>query len=388
MRSRNLFILCLTSLAFSLVFCSFTASGAETEQRKTLREIIREKMAEKKQRSSETASDRGVCGNYICESGENAFNCRVDCGISSPPYHPEKNRALQFYDPVARETMTRTYVVHVPPSYRPGTPMPVVINFHGALGTGESSEISVGGMNRKADEAGFIAVYPNGVSKTGTPGRKQYWNAGTLVDVGARNVDDAGFVNALLDRLAKDYSIDQKRIYATGLSNGAWMSYAVACKLSDRVAAIAPTAGGMVMDNCAPKSPVSIIHFHGTADPGWPYQGGGSCWTDTTRRPVMETINKWIELNRCSPSPKITYNRGDTTCKTYGPCARGAEITLCTIEGGGHTFPGGYSFPAERLVPWNKQCAIGQGGKGVGKIGRDISALDAMWDFFQKHPKQ
>ncbi|MFA5270746.1 MAG: PHB depolymerase family esterase [Candidatus Omnitrophota bacterium] len=349
-------------------------------------EKTRKRRFEKKTQR-EDKSETVVCGNCICETGENKMNCRKDCGINPPPYHPEKQESMTYFDPIAKKEFTRSYMVHLPASYEPGTLAPVVINFHGALGTGESAEIGIGGMNKKSDEGGFIAVYPNAISKIGQPGRKQYWNAGTLVDVGAPNVDDVGFINAMLDKLEQDYSVDKKRIYATGISNGAWMSYAVACKLSERIAAIAPAAGGMILEGCSPKEPVSIIHFHGTKDPGWPYNGGGSCWTDTIRSPIMETISKWVELDGCSPTSNITYQKGDVTCKTYSSCAKGTEIIFCTINGGGHAYPGGYTFPVEQVVKWDGDCALGQNGNGVGKVSKDISALDAMWEFFKKHPK-
>lgn len=356
----------------------------------TLRKKIKQGWLEKSGKQQSVIETSKECGNYICEPGENIFNCRQDCGVNPPPYHPEKYASMLYYDSILKKEITRTYMVHLPPAYKEGIPLPVVINFHGALGTGEAAQIGIGGMNKKSDAAGFIAVYPNAVSKINQPGRKQYWNAGTLVDVKtlSQDIDDIGFVNAMLDELERKYSIDKKRIYATGISNGAWMAYSVACKLSERIAAIAPAAGGLILADCQPKDPVSIIHFHGTRDPGWPYYGGSSCWTDTVRPPINQTISQWVKLDGCSPTPKVTYQKGDVTCTTYSPCAKGTEVTFCSIEGGGHTYPGGYAFPSEQAVRWSADCALGQDGRGVGKVNKDISALDAMWEFFKKHPKQ
>ncbi len=329
------------------------------------------------------------CGNDICEEGENAINCKKDCGLNSPPYYPEKYKAMVYYDPILKKELTRTYLIYVPSSYRKGVPMPLVLNFHGGGGTGEAAEISIGGMNRKADEAGFLAVYPNGLSAVNESGRRQVWYAGSTLNLSfIKEADDVGFIRALLEKLKQEYSIDLKRVYATGISNGAWMTYALACQLSDRIAAIAPVAGGMVFENCQPKVPVPIIHFHGTADPGWPYYGGGSCWTDSVRPPITETISQWVERNACDPTPKITYEKGEVSCNTYTPCSQGTEITFCTIRDGGHTYPGGYTFPIERVVRWDEDCALGQKGRGVGKVSYDIFALDVMWEFFKHHPKR
>lgn len=333
-------------------------------------------------------SGETTCGNDICEEGEGRFSCKKDCGINPAPYHPEKYKSITYYDSILGRNLTRTYMIHIPPSYENGAAMPLVLNFHGGGGTANTAEIAVGGMNKKSDQEGFIAVYPNGTSSVNEPGKKQAWYAEDTLNISfIKKVDDIGFIRTLLIELKKGYSIDPKRIYVTGISNGAWMTYAVACKLSEEIAAIAPAAGGTALKDCNPENPVSIIHFHGTADPGWPYDGGASCYTDSIRQSASEVISKWRKINSCSPNIKTTYQKGDTTCNTYDSCSKGTEITLCTIEGGGHTYPGGYDFPSEKIIPWDRECALGIG-IGVGKSSKDISALDAMWDFFRNHPKK
>lgn len=327
-------------------------------------------------------SDHPQCGNDICEVGETMESCHADCGIAPPPYHPEK---LTFFK---HDGNKRSYMLYVPSCYRKDRPIPLVMSFHGGAGTGENTEIGMGGMNRKAEEACFIGVYPNGKSIKDIEGKRQHWNTGERAEDRNQDTDDVGFVAAMLDRIEAQYNIDKNRIYATGISNGGMMSYRLACELSDRIAAVAPSGAGMVLpaEQCHPSRPVSIIHFHGTADPGWPYNGGGGCFTHDIFKPVSYTINLWRQFDRCEAAPRITYQHGDATCETYS-CADNTAISLCTVQGGGHTWMGkyAYSFPTEYVLPWDEDCPFGKG-RGLGKITNDISTLDAMWEFFKHHP--
>jgi polyhydroxybutyrate depolymerase len=165
----------------------------------------------------------------------------------------------------------RSYLVHVPPKYDAKKPTPVVLVLHGA-GTNGAITVFFCGMNKKADEAGFIAVYPNG---TGLAGLMLTWNAGRFQGKEGK-ADDVAFIAKLLDDLATVVNVDPKRVYATGISNGGMMCYRLAAELSDRIAAIAPVAGTMAIDKYNPKRPVPVMHFHGTADKMVPFAGPGS----------------------------------------------------------------------------------------------------------------
>jgi polyhydroxybutyrate depolymerase len=128
------------------------------------------------------------------------------------------------------------------------------------------------GLNEKADEAGFLAVYPNGTGEK----RSLTWNGGNCCGYAVENqVDDVGFVRALLDDLEKVVTVDPSRVYATGISNGAIMAYRLASELSDRIAAVAPVAGPMGTATCSPRRPVSVMHFHGTDDQFAPCRRAG-----------------------------------------------------------------------------------------------------------------
>ena len=266
---------------------------------------------------------------------------------------------------------SRSCLVHVPKGYKADQPTPVVLVFHGA-GTNAAIMVPFCGMNEKSDEAGFIAVYPNG---TGL-GPFQTFNAGGLAGKMAEDkADDVKFVSALLDDLATVANVDEKRVYATGMSNGGMMCYRLAAELSDRIAAIAPVSGTMAIEDAKPKRPVPVKHFHGTADRIVPF-GGPDKGTPKflTFKSVEDTIQIWVKINKCQDEPvveKLEDKADDGTTvtkKTHKPKDGGAEVVLVEIAGGGHTWPG-------------KQPPL----SFIGKSTKDISANDLMWEFFKRH---
>jgi polyhydroxybutyrate depolymerase len=228
-------------------------------------------------------------------------------------------------------------------------------------------------MNEKSDEAGFIAVYPNG---TGAADIFLTWNAGGLQGKMAEGkADDVKFIGSLLDDLATVVDVDPKRVYATGMSNGGMMCYRLAAELSDRIAAIVPVAGTMAIEDASPNRPVPIMHFHGTADRIVPFGGPGEGTPQfLSFKSVEETINIWAKLNRCGKEPVVekledTADDGTTVTKvTYASKEGGAEVVLVEIEGGGHTWPG-----VEPPIQF------------IGKSTKDVSANDMIWEFFQRH---
>src|SRR5262249_11253544 len=148
------------------------------------------------------------------------------------------------------------------------SPVAVVLNLHGGMGRAESQRRQ-SGMNRVSDQHGFLVVYPDG---TGI-GPLLTYNAGACCGYAEKTrVNDVGFINALIDDLERQYQVDPRRIYATGFSNGAMMSYRLGCELSERIAAIAPVSGDLGVDGPVPKRPVPIIHFHGLKDENSPYR--------------------------------------------------------------------------------------------------------------------
>jgi polyhydroxybutyrate depolymerase len=225
--------------------------------------------------------------------------------------------------------LTRTYRVFVPT--RPRKLAPLVLVFHGGFGTG-TRVASQTGFDAEAERRGFIAVYPDGLGRA--------WNAGPCCGAPSRlGVNDVGFASKLLDKLGRQYSIDKRRIYGTGISNGGLFSYALACRLSGRIAAVAPVAATLLSD-CSPSRPVSILHVHGLDDENIPFEGGQGTRgvVDLEWPPAQAGIDRWRALDGCSATAKTTVG-GAVTTNAWAPCRNGTEVRLVTIAGVGHTWP-------------------------------------------------
>lgn len=281
----------------------------------------------------------------------------------APPAPPE--RSCQGKEKLAGDVdwtvSQRTVHVHVPASYDPTKATAVVLDFHGYTSNG-NQQATYAGMNAKSDSAGFIAVHPEGT------GIVQSWNAGVCCGTASSTgVDDVAFVSAILDELTTKLCVEPKRVFATGMSNGGFLAHRLACELTGRIAAIAPVAGVMGVSSCAPVRPVPVMQFHGTSDNLVPYGGNAAIGYPS----VATTIAKWAELNGCTSAAVESFKSGDVQCMTHSQCSANGDVTLCTVTGGGHTWPG---------------SSTSLGIPGLGKTTQSINATDAMWDFFQKHP--
>lgn len=261
---------------------------------------------------------------------------------------------------------SRSARLHVPANYDPRAGYPLVLSFHGFSSADWQQEILTN-MNSRADARGVLVAYPSGVVTS--------WNAGDCCGTAWLDaVDDVQFVRDLLDTLERDYCVDPKRIYATGMSNGGFLSHRLACELSERIAAIAPVAGvlGIPPEECQPTRPVPVLQIHGTEDPLVPYNGGTAILNNLgvgiVFRSVADTMQFWQTHNGCSTFSEVFYQNGDTTCEAWGDCSDGAQTALCTVEGGGHTWPSGLPVPF------------------LGKTTRDLDATETMLDFFEAHP--
>jgi polyhydroxybutyrate depolymerase len=256
----------------------------------------------------------------------------------------------------------RTYLLYVPKSYDPSRPAPLVITIHG-FAQWPAHQMNISRWNELAEEYGFIVVYPGG---TRFPKR---WRIGALP--GSRNDPSADiqFLSDLIDRLESDFNIDPSRIYANGLSNGGGMSFVLACALSDRIAAVGIVAGALPVswENCQPARPVPVMMLHGTDDPIVPYYGG------TFRREgsfpaIPERTAALAQRNSCQETPQTLPSKGAVSGIEYTGCA--ADVIFYTIQGGGHTWPGGKPLPV-----WL-----------TGQTSMDIDATRTLWEFFTMHP--
>jgi len=194
---------------------------------------------------------------------------------------------------IVHDDLVRDYIIHIPSSYDNKISIPLVLCFHGYGGT--ASGISYTNFNDVSDTANFIVVYPQGTLLK----RKSHWNVGgwTLDS----KIDDVGFISSLLDSLSERYNINQSRIYSTGMSNGGYMSFLLACQLSDRIAAIASVTGSMTPQThnlCNPQRPIPVLQIHGTKDQKVPYEGNRK-WSLS----INKVLEYWINHNNCDISP-------------------------------------------------------------------------------------
>ncbi len=273
--------------------------------------------------------------------------------------------------------LTRSYRLYVPGKGRAGR-WPLVLALHGGGSDGLGME-RLTGLSLLADQAGFIVAYPDGIGKNWNDGR---WLPSSRAH--RENVDDVGFINALLDLLAKEYPIDLARIYVTGISNGGIFAHLLGARLSPRIAAIAPVVGGIVertLEQFNPTEPVSVFIMQGTADPIVPFAGGE---VEPGQRgriiPTDRAAALWVEKNGCTLQSASAYlpdtdpNDGCRVQATRWSGGRGgSEVLYYKIEGGGHTWPGGAQYLPKRLI---------------GPVCHDFEASEAIWEFFEKHPKQ
>lgn len=274
--------------------------------------------------------------------------------------------AFTQYDSIPFGAFNRTYLLHLPDAYKETSSLPLLIAMHGGFGNAynieKQSQLSV-----KADAENFIVVYPEGI-KSGLLNISS-WNAGWCCGFASRsNVDDVGFINSLLDTLIDQYTIDTNRIYATGMSNGGFMAYRLACELSQRIAAIAPVAASMSMSNCTPIRPVPIIDFHSYMDTHIPYDGGvGNGPSNHYNSPQDSVLNAWAKKGNCSSINDTIVNNSEYTFIKWSVCDCTTEIHHYATQDGGHSWPGGV------------QTLIGD------PVSNYINATDLMWEFFQQH---
>ena len=277
----------------------------------------------------------------------------------------------------------RTFLVHVPRVAEAASPLPVVVNFHGA-GSDAVQQRQYTAMNASADRHGYVVVYPNG---TGVfPGQRRFltFNAGGCCPPATRNdVDDVGFIDTILDLLEEKLAIDTQRLYATGMSNGGMMAHRMAAD-SPRIAAVASVAGQLTVKSFRPSRAVSVMEFHSVDDPRARYDARRWPRASEARRhhlpSVQIGIDRWVAHNGCAPTPVVeepvwgprgSLDQGQTLTRiTYGPGRDGTEVVLYRFSGVGHVWPGAATFLPRLLGPSTTL----------------VDANEVMWRFFASHP--
>lgn len=238
---------------------------------------------------------------------------------------------------ISHDGQQRTYILYVPASYNANTNVPLVFNLHGYT-SNANDQMIYGDFRSIADTANFLVVHPMGLTDNSNI---THWN----VENGNSSVDDLGFINALLDELIANYAIDTNRVYSTGMSNGGYMSFYLACKASNRFAAVASVTGAMSqlnINNCNRQHPTPVMQIHGTNDNTVPYNGAPPFVPS-----VPDVVDFWVSENNCSTTPiqttlpnTNTFDGSTVEHYVYTGGDLGSTVEHYKVIGGGHTWPG------------------------------------------------
>jgi polyhydroxybutyrate depolymerase len=276
----------------------------------------------------------------------------------------------------------RTYYIHLPADISELDSLPLVMVLHGG-GKGDGDNVAKHfGFNEIAEREGFIVVYPNGIDSRWNDGRgKTFKEKKDLEDI-----DDVGFLSALIDTIIAKYNVDPNRVFVTGVSNGGMMTFRLGCEIASKLSAIAPVIANIpknIIKKCSPNSPLPVLIMNGTEDPLVPWVGGKVKFLWKEMGEVVSTENSvrfWVEHNKCFEDPvteilpdvddedesrvkKVTYKNKDTNI----------EVVLYAIVGGGHNIPGG-NTPDIKFF--------------IGNKNNDINAAEVIWEFFKNAPSK
>lgn len=224
---------------------------------------------------------------------------------------------------------TRSYLLHVPTQYKGEKPAPLVIDFHG-IGESAAAERTSSPYPALLDPKGVVMAFPDGLK--GPAGSA--WNVGPCC---VADADDVGFARAIVEDVRKLTCIDARRVYAVGVLTGGGMAHYLACRAADVFAAVAPAAFDLLEENvgdCSPSRAISVVSFRGTADSRVPYAGGASSVVPgmpVTFLGARATLDKWAQIDGCSGTASAEDAQG---CARYSTCRDGAEVVLCTTQGG------------------------------------------------------
>lgn len=261
----------------------------------------------------------------------------------------------------------REYRIYIPSVYTGNDAVPLLLNLHGYTSNAFEQEV-YGDFRPIADTANFILVHPQGTTDAGGT---TFWNAfGSPTET----VDDVSFISALIDTVVANYNIDEDRVYSTGMSNGGFMSYKLACELSSKIAAVASVTGSMattLTSSCNAGRPVPAMQIHGTSDPTVPYLGNPSLFME----PIEDVVDYWVSNNGCDPNPTETavpdINQTDLCTAdhfVYSGGIDGSSVEFFRVNGGAHTWPG--TNPVF---------------SSLGVTNQDFSASVEIWRFFSQY---
>lgn len=276
------------------------------------------------------------------------------CGLA-PEERTQKGRWLHLPRRLSTGGTTRRFLL-VLPEHQQEAPMPLVLNFHGLFESPQLHQLLTR-MDAETRARGWALVYPQGAGLS--------WNAGVCCGrAKAEGRDDVQFVRDLVAQLGRELCLDRRRVYATGISNGGFFSYRLACEAGDLIAAAAPVAALDALPECAPRHPVPILSINGTGDLIVPSEGGGLLDLPS----AQQTFASWRARNRCGAGTREAFAQGDARCVAAEGCA--ADTVSCTVDGGGHTWPAGYP------VFW------------LGKTTRELDGTGTILEFFAAQARE
>lgn len=284
------------------------------------------------------------------------------------------NDVLHEY--ITVDGLQRDFLIHLPANYTNNATIPMIIALHGGGGNAwDMEKLTNFEFNKLSDKYGFIVVYPNGIGR--------HWNDGRNIEeyyAQRENINDVKFISKLIDYMIEKYGVDPDRVYLTGMSNGALMCYRLAYEISYKITAIAPVAGSIplnIYNNETPRGSISVLMINGMNDPLVPWDGGYIHFGDKKLGQVIgvcETASFWAQVDNCTPVKSKEYlpdtdpNDGTRVWKrVYINNTSSMQVILYGIDGGGHTWPGGFHY-----LP---QCIIG-------RTSNDINACKVIWSFF------
>jgi polyhydroxybutyrate depolymerase len=313
----------------------------------------------------------------LCGSGSNSTGSQSGyLGDWSPGDYPSNfssGNYLTISGVTGQMGNARQYAVHVPTGYSKSTPVPALFCIHGLDQTAVQFCLDTGvAWPTKGDQQGFVVIMPNGYMNS--------WNGGTCCGSAASSgLDDVALMRAIFAEVGTHVNLDLRRVYATGLSNGGYLSYRLACEASDLFVAVAPSAGAVGtaaigggtqttsdMATCAPTRKVSVLDIHGTSDPLIAY---------SLQKPSLASLQASNGCSTTTMAATVPTSGGDTTCVTFAGCPAcpNVEVTACSVMGGGHCWFG------------SSDCGTGGGAIGNAVVGNNSNFMqntDAIWAFF------
>lgn len=300
----------------------------------------------------------------------------LSCSKNDDPTIVEDKLSEQITANLTVNGNTRSFLIYLPSGYNNAGKMPLIFAIHGGSGTPEGM-INLANFRSIAERDKVVLVYPEGIQKN--------WNDGRPTGPNQLGINDVGFFNQICDYMIANYAVDGTKIYATGISNGGFMSSRLGCELSNRIAAIAVNAATIeattIAPNCNPARPVPALYIHGTADPLVPFNGGQMTAAGTAGGTILshfQAIEKWVNINDCTSTPTISdlpdiANDGTTIKqRVYSGGINGSEVVSYVILNGGHTWPQGFQYLNEAII---------------GKTSQDMNACEVIWTFFKRFQK-